>query len=313
MSEAVGLSTPKPLPKLIIADKPKTELMGTNTQNQIQSPSRMAESLQKQAKLVDKEHGLTNSFDVGKIAAKPGGLTGIGLGPGDKVGGGGTIQQKSNAFKMAQGDLPFAVKKGGASGLTSTEADAPRIALSNRTEKRVKSVSTDFFGTGGGTGGGDGSGEGGGGNLKDKGNSGKGLVGVSGGFSPIEAPGTDSSGGGGLVGAPTGPAHTASGGSSSKVPFEISGPLSGRRIVFQVLPTLPDWARDKGIIAIVVIDFFVRPSGAVNLNKTTVFRTSGYQKIDISAVDALSQWRFEPLGASTGEQYGRITFKFKAS
>lgn len=312
MKEAVGLATPKPMPKLIITEKPKAELMGTGTQNKIQPATRMSESIQNQAKLANKERSLTNSFDVGKIAPKAGGLAGVGLGPGDKVGGGGTIQQKSMAFKIAQGDLPFAVKKGGGE-LASSDADAPRIALANRTDKRVNKVSTDFFGTGGGTGGGDGSGEGGGGNLKDKGKSGSGLVGVSGGFSPIGAPGTDSgTGGGGLVGASAGTGKGTASGGSSRVPYEITGPLSGRRIVFQVLPPLPDWAREKGIIARVVLVFYVRHTGVVNVNKTTIKISSGYSKLDTLAQEALDQWRFEPLDVSTGEQNGQITFTFKA-
>lgn len=312
MQEAVGLATPKPLPKLIIPEKPKTELAGTSGPNEIKPAAHMVESMQKQAKLTDKERGLAGGFDVSKIETKSAGLSGVGLGPGDKVGGGGTIQQKSAGFKMAQGDLPFAVKKGGGNDLLNSDADAPKIALANRTDKRVKTVSTDFFGTGGGTGGGDGAGNGGGGNLKDK-SGGKGLVGVSGGFSPIGAPGTSTgSGGGGLVGSPTGSGRAGPSAGSSHVPYEISGPLSRRRVLYHVLPPLPDWAREKGIIAVVVIDFYVRPSGSVNANKTSVFRSCGYQKIDTSAMEALSQWRFEPVTTAEGEQYGRITIKFKA-
>lgn len=313
VKKAVGLSTPKPMPKMIIAEKPKTELVGTSVANQIKPPTRMADTIQNQAKLENKERSLASSFNVGKIETKSGGLAGVGLGPGDKVGGGGTIQQKSSAFKIAKGDLPFAVKKGGGNDLANSDADALRIALANKTDKRVKSVSTDFFGTGGGTGGGDGSGAGGGGNLKDKGKSGTGLVGVSGGFSSIGAPGTDPvAGGSGLVGSPVGGGKGGAGSGSSKVPFDISGPLSGRRILFQVLPPFPDWAREKGIFATVILDFYVRPNGVVNANKTTVFRSCGYSQIDILAQEALNQWRFEPLDPSTGEQTGKITFRFKA-
>jgi TonB family protein len=313
VKKAVGLATPKPMPKLIIAEKPTTELMGTATPNQIKPPTRMADTVQEQARLANKERSLANSFNVAKIESKGGGLAGVGLGPGEKVGGGGTIQQKSTAFKMAQGDLPFAVKKGAGGDLANADADAPRIALSNKTDKRVKSVSTDFFGTGGGTGGGDGAGEGGGGNLKDKGASGKGLVGVSGGFSTIGAPGTDSdAGGGGLVGSPIGTGKAGSRGPSSRLPYEITGPLSGRRIDFQVLPPMPDWAREKGIIARVVLEFYVRHSGVVNANKTNIKISSGYSKLDTLAQEALDQWRFEPLDPSTGEQNGKITFTFKA-
>lgn len=313
VKEAVGLSTPKPMPKLIIADKPKTELVGASSANQIQSPSRVAEAIQRDAKLVNKERGIASSFDVGKIETKSGGLAGVGLGAGEKVGGGGTIKNKSSAFKIARGDLPFAVQKGG-DGLTSSDGDAPQIALANKTDKRIKTVSTAFFGTGGGTGGGDGSGSGGGGNLKDK-EGARGLVGVSGGFSPIGAPGTDPvASGGGLVGTPSGGSRGAPGASSSKVPYEISGALSGRKILFQIMPVFPEWAREKGIFATVVLDFFVRHTGEVNVNKTSVARSCGYSKIDTLAQEALNQWQFEELDSSKkgNEQYGQITFRFKA-
>lgn len=222
IQEAVGLATPKPLPKLVIETKPKTELAGLGDTNKIQAPAKMAESMEKQAKLVEKDRTAAGAFDVGKIETKGPGLAGVGIGPGDKLGGG-TLKEKSSAFKIAQGDLPFAVKKTGG-GLADSDADAPRIALSNKTDKKVTSVSTAFFGTGGGTGGGDGSGEGGGGALKDK-SGGKGLVGVSGGFSGMGAPGTVSgSGGGGLVGVPS---RAAGGGGGRR---RGQGPLRNFRV-----------------------------------------------------------------------------------
>ncbi len=314
IQEAVGLATPKPLPKLVIETKPKTELAGLADTNKIQAPAKMAESMQQQARLVEKDRTVAGAFDVGKIETKGPGLAGVGMGPGDKLGGG-TLKEKSSAFKIAQGDLPFAVKKS-AGGLADSDADAPRIALSNKTDKRVTSVSTAFFGTGGGTGGGDGAGEGGGGALKDK-SGGKGLVGVSGGFSRMGAPGTVSgSGGGGLVGVPSGkPGAGGAGAGGGKVPYEISGSVFGRGILYQVLPKLPDWAKEKGLFAIVRIDFFVRHTGEVNVNKTIVRQSSGYPNLDTTAMEALNQWRFAPLDdpAQKGkEQTGTISFTFKA-
>ncbi|MBK8871765.1 MAG: TonB family protein, partial [Elusimicrobia bacterium] len=254
------------------------------------------------------------AFDVGKIETKGPGLAGVGIGPGDKLGGG-TLKEKSSGFKIAQGDLPFAVKKTGG-GLADSDADAPRIALSNKTDKKVTSVSTAFFGTGGGTGGGDGPGEGGGGALKDKSGGGKGLVGVSGGFSGMGAPGTVSgSGGGGLVGVPSRAAGGGGGGGGGKVPYEISGSVANRAILFQVLPKLPDWAKEKGLFAIVRIEFFVRHTGEVNINKTNVVQSSGYPSLDATTMEALNQWRFIPLDdpAQKGkEQVGTIKFIFKA-
>jgi TonB family protein len=316
MTQAVGLSTPKPMDKLIVPDKPKTDLLGTQTPNAIQASRRIPENVQQQGRLVDKDRSLAGTFDVGKIQPKAGGgLSGVGLGAGDKVGGGGTINQKSPGVRFAKGDLPFALNKGPAGELANADPDAPQIVLSNRTDKRAKSVSTAFFGTGGGTGGGDGSGEGGGGTLKSK-EGGRPLMGVSGGFSTIGAPGTDSGAGGGdaLMGSPGGKGRGAGAGGGSRVPYEISGPLSGRRILFQTLPVFPDWAREKGLIATVGIRFYVLHTGEVNANKTIVDRSSGYQKLDELARQALLQWRFQELDpAQYGkEQWGIITFKFKA-
>ena len=114
------------------------------------------------------------------------------------------------------------------------------------------------------------------------------------------------------MGSPVGSGKGSGGGSASKVPYEITGTLAGRRIIFQVLPPMPDWAKEKGIIAKVTFDFYVRPSGVVNVNKTLVRISSGYSKLDALAQESLDQWRFEPLDPSTGEQSGQITFTFKA-
>ena len=187
-----------------------------------------------------------------------------------------------------------------------------------RSDKGIKKISTGFFGTGGGTGGGDGAGHGsggGGGALTDKGGgTGTGLSGVGGAFDGI--PSDVSGGGGRQSGSLSGIGSGGGGGSGTgggKSPFEITGPLSGRKILYLQLPPYPDWAREKGLIATVSLRFYVFHTGVVK-NNITVSRSSGYQKLDDAALKALSEWRFEPLPSSQygQEQWGLITFKFRA-
>jgi protein TonB len=147
--------------------------------------------------------------------------------------------------------------------------------------------------------------------LRDRGTSG--LSGTSGGFAGIGDVGGSSSGGGSnLSGAVSGTGRGVGGG-SGRSPYEISGALANRRILNAVLPVYPDWARDQGLIASVSLKFFVLHTGAVKAN-ITVQRSSGYGKLDAAAIDALRQWRFEPLSeAQYGqEQWGFILFKFRA-
>jgi protein TonB len=91
--------------------------------------------------------------------------------------------------------------------------------------------------------------------------------------------------------------------------------LSGRKILNQVLPPYPEWAREQGLIATVSLAFFVRHTGEVNESNITVKRTSGQVRLDNAAAAALKKWRFEPLPESQygREQWGIITFKFRAT
>lgn len=90
--------------------------------------------------------------------------------------------------------------------------------------------------------------------------------------------------------------------------FAISGPLKDRKIERQVTPDYPDWAQSQGIEASVTLEFTVEPTGVVR-NTITVRRTSGYARLDETAVNALRQWKFAPL-AENREEVGLITFNY---
>ncbi len=306
VQKMVGLSTkPAPIEKLL-QEPAKPELAGMAPTNAIQV-TRKVESILGSEKLTDKSRGgLSGAIDVGNIKTESA-LSAGGVGVGAIALGGGTIKDKSTAYRVGKGDLPFALKTARGGGLLSeADPDAPRIAVVNRSDKGIKSVSSAFFGTGGGNGSGDGSG----GTLKDKG----GLSGSSGGFAGIDdLPGGGSPGGRGLAGTDPGGSGSGVGGGSGRVPFEITGALSNRKILQSVLPPYPDWAREKGLIATVGLEFSVSHTGVVKKN-ITVQRSSGYPLMDEVAMTALLKWRFAPLPeAQYGEeQTGVITFKFRA-
>ena len=95
--------------------------------------------------------------------------------------------------------------------------------------------------------------------------------------------------------------------------FSITGPLKNRGIKKKVIPEYPGWAQEKGIEAAVVLQFTVSPEGFVK-NSIVVRRTSGYPKLDNSAIKALRKWRFVPLtDGSNRQEVGNITFNFTLS
>jgi TonB family protein len=92
--------------------------------------------------------------------------------------------------------------------------------------------------------------------------------------------------------------------------FTITGELSDRKILKQVAPEYPAWAQDQGISASVVLEFTVDPSGSVKPG-IVVRRTSGYPKLDATAIKALQQWKFVPLPDGTNrDEVGMITFNY---
>jgi len=96
--------------------------------------------------------------------------------------------------------------------------------------------------------------------------------------------------------------------------FTITGELSDRQIVRQVTPEYPAWAQAQGVEASVVLEFTVDAAGSVKTN-VVVRRTTGYPKLDESAIRALRQWKFAPLpaGQENKEEVGLITFNYSLS
>ena len=92
--------------------------------------------------------------------------------------------------------------------------------------------------------------------------------------------------------------------------MEIEGPLSDRQVVSASVPQFPPWAKEQGVVeSAVAIRFTVDPSGKV-LETMRVERTSGFGRMDRLAMEHLKLWRFAPVNASEGNQWGIITFRF---
>lgn len=107
--------------------------------------------------------------------------------------------------------------------------------------------------------------------------------------------------GAGEGGAPQGPASAGPGGGGA-----------GRRIRYQEPLDYPDWAKQDGIDAKVVLRFKVNPDGTVD-SQIMVPVTSGYRKLDELAMRTLRSYLFEPLphDAPQVAQWGELTFHFK--
>jgi TonB family protein len=90
---------------------------------------------------------------------------------------------------------------------------------------------------------------------------------------------------------------------------DIEGPLADRRVTAYKVPSFPDWLKNRGILeADVRIRFTVDETGAVRPGMRVV-STSGYERLDALAMDALKVWRFEPKPGA-GVEWGVITFRF---
>ena len=98
---------------------------------------------------------------------------------------------------------------------------------------------------------------------------------------------------------------------AKKKGVEIEGPLSNRKVISYQVPPFPKFLSDQGVEqAEVKIRFFVSAAGAVQSNMR-VELTSGYGQLDRLAMEYLKSWRFEPIGADAGNQWGIITFRFE--
>ncbi len=91
----------------------------------------------------------------------------------------------------------------------------------------------------------------------------------------------------------------------------LTGPVADRPISYYRRPLYPDWAKREGVEGSSTIYFVVLPDGRIK-ESVVVQKTSGFEDFDRNAIDAILDWRFEPLkGAVTGEQWGTITFHYR--
>ena len=92
---------------------------------------------------------------------------------------------------------------------------------------------------------------------------------------------------------------------------DLTGPIADRRIVRQVTPVYPEWAKRDGVEGSVTLYFIVRADGTIKEN-VLIQRTAGFGDFDENARVALRDWRFEPLKpGETGEQWGTITLNYR--
>jgi len=177
-----------------------------------------------------------------------------------------------------------------------------------------------FGGTGEGTGGGGGLAEGEGtGGVSGSGTE-SGYGGVPGGLGtsgkgfpwagPISGSGSESgTGTGSGVGLREGTSSSTK--KSKSAIYEISGPLSNRKILKKVLPEYPEWAQKQGLEFSCTLLFYVLSDGIVKDN-IVIYKSSGDVRIDKSAIQTLNQWEFVALPSDQygEEQWGYITFNF---
>lgn len=92
---------------------------------------------------------------------------------------------------------------------------------------------------------------------------------------------------------------------------DLMGPISDRRIVHQVTPVYPEWAKRDGVEGSVTLYFIVRSDGTIKEN-VLIQKTAGFGDFDENARAALREWRFAALPAGeTGEQWGTITLNYR--
>lgn len=87
---------------------------------------------------------------------------------------------------------------------------------------------------------------------------------------------------------------------------------AGRSVRYQEPLEYPEWAKEQGIDAKVVLRFKVYPNGTVD-SQINVVRTSGWRQLDEEAIKSLRNYQFEPLpaGARQDVQFGELAFHFK--
>jgi len=92
---------------------------------------------------------------------------------------------------------------------------------------------------------------------------------------------------------------------------DLTGPIADRRIIRQVTPVYPEWAKRDGVEGSVTLYFIVRADGTIKEN-VLIQKTAGFGDFDENARVALRDWRFQPLKpGETGEQWGTITLNYR--
>jgi protein TonB len=94
--------------------------------------------------------------------------------------------------------------------------------------------------------------------------------------------------------------------SSGQTPYQIEGPVASRSVVYKVIPEYPENLQKQ---ATVKISFTVLPNGHVGEMIPVIKSDALLEKITL---DALRQWRFNPLPAEAGQRVERgvITFRY---
>jgi TonB family protein len=92
-----------------------------------------------------------------------------------------------------------------------------------------------------------------------------------------------------------------------------TGVGAGRKVRYQEPLEYPDWAKEQGIVAKVVLRFKVLPNGSVD-SQIIVRRTSGWRQLDELAIKSMRNYLFEPLlpGSPQIPQWGEIALSFVA-
>jgi TonB family protein len=341
--------------KILQEVKPSDQSMAGDLSQKIQTKNPM-QDFPKQPSLVNKTATLSKSFkaDVANSANESLQTTGAE-----------TIQVASSKmnpakldpdkllsnkeYRVAKADLPFEVAKAPtgelATGSENAGSAGPAIAVANKTDRGVRSVSDTFVEDKGSYAGSSGSGLSGTGGFtgaapvsskSDSSSSNTGLAGAGGGSDSGSIP-IGSGGGGRRYGGGTGQSFSGAGmteggasggdvgqgglesggGTGSKKGvsggggiYEIRGPLANRPILRKVIPQIPEKFKKSGLFTSVSLRFEVISTGEVK-KSIEIVQTSGYPELDKQAEDALVQWKFAPLKEYGTVQWGIITFNFK--
>ena len=91
--------------------------------------------------------------------------------------------------------------------------------------------------------------------------------------------------------------------------MSITGPVMAREILKVVEPEYPNWAKEQGLKGTVEVMCMVLPSGEIAT--TVTWLTSGWSELDQFVLQAIGEWRFEPIpGEEVQASIVRFTFDF---